>query len=360
MHKLRKFSSGIIVSLVVFFGLLMLPRLVAHAATLTTGSLSISDSRPSTASVTYTATFSNVSNSAIKCIQMQFDTQSDGAGSAPTGMVTSGATYNAAGSDYVPDVQSWTAASSTAGLVKITNATGETAAGGTGIVVLTGITNGSIAETSYFMILTTFTDDACTGGNEVATGTVKFIYTTGQLVSLTIDPSLTFTVDAVADTETVNGEDLTITTTDGTIPFTGVTVSANGVGAHLLTVNTNAGGGYTVYTRYTAALTNVASDTITDHTGTNAQPSSFPSVGTEAFGYTTTDTTLTATGDGADRFTTPANQWAAFTTGNLEVAYSAGPVSNEETTIGYQVGVAGATEAGVYNTTIILTATPTY
>lgn len=153
----------------------------------------------------------------------------------------------------------------------------------------------------------------------------------------------------------------TVASTDGTIPFGTVTTSANGVAAHDLTLTTNAGSGYTVYTRYTQAPTNGV-DSINDlATYTNLTPGNFSAAGTEAFGYTTNDTTLSTAGYGANRFTTPASQFAAFTTSNAEVAYSTAAVTSEVTRVGYQVGIAGITPAGTYaNSTVIFTATPAY
>jgi hypothetical protein len=122
-----------------------------------------------------------------------------------------------------------------------------------------------------------------------------------------------------------------------------------------LTVNTNAGNGYTVYTRYTQAPTN-GSHSITDWTGTNASPTTFSAAGTEAFGYTTTSTSLSGT---AARFS--SNKYAKFTTTDAEVAHATTGVSNDVTTVGYQVGISGTTPAGVYGTsTVIYTATPAY
>ena len=100
------------------------------------------------------------------------------------------------------------------------------------------------------------------------------------------------------------------------------------------------------------------SDTIDDEIGTNASPDTIDAA--EVFGYTTDDSSLSATGDGADRFTNPVNQWAGFTTSPLEITYNAGPASSETTRTGYQVGILGVTEAGTYTTTVIYVCTPIY
>jgi hypothetical protein len=299
---------------------------------------------------------SGITLSTIKCIKMIFSTAATGGTIPPTGMSTTGATYSAGSSDYVPDVQTWTADASSNGTVKITNSTGEIPGSATaGTVALTGITNGSTAETGYFVQFSTYNNIDCTS-SAVDSGVGTFIFTTGQAVTMTVDPSLSFAIDAVASGQAVNGATTTVTSTDGTIPFGTVTSSANAIAAHDLTVTTNAGTGYTVYTRYTQAPTN-GSHSITDWTGTNAAPTTFSAAGTEAFGYTTNDAVL-GTGT-AGRFA--STKFAKFTTSNLEVAYSGAAVTSEVTRVGYEVGISGTTPAGTYNnSTVIFTATPAY
>jgi hypothetical protein len=112
-----------------------------------------------------------------------------------------------------------------------------------------------------------------------------------------------------------------------------------------------------VYTRYTAQPTSGA-NTINNHTGSNAAPTAFSAAGTEAFGYTTEDATLSGT---ADRFTSAGgNKWAAFTTSNAELVFNATAVSSQTTRVGFQTGIATTTEPGSYVTSVIYTAVPVY
>lgn len=355
MKKTLHLPIFIAISFVFNFTLfVLLGRIYTNAATLTTGSVAISDSRPSTASVSYTIDFSNVTTSAIKCIKAVFSTQASG-GSVPTGFTSTSAALSGS-SDYIPTPASWTTDASANGTVKITYSSGETPASASSrTLVLTGITNGSTADTAYYLQFSTFNNTDC-ATSPVDSSTIAFIYTTGQAVSVTVDSTLTFTVNSVASSQTVNGATTTVATTSSTIPFGTVTASANAIAAHDLTISTNSDNGYTTYIRYTGDLTSGA-NTIDDlATHTNASPGSFSAAGTEAFGYTTNDSTL-GTGT-AGRFI--SNKWAAFDTTNYEVAYAATPVSSETTRVGYQVGVAGTTDAGVYTTTVIITATPVY
>lgn len=328
-----------------------------HAASLTGSKVALSDSRPSGTSVSYDIEFDNVTTSAIKCIKVEFDTAANGGGGKPTGLDITSAAFSAT-SDFIPTPASWTVSNNnTTGISSITFATGETPVSATDRnIVLTGITNGSTAETGYFLLLNTYNNIDCTS-SAVDSGIGTYIYVTGQAVSLTVDPTIAFNVAAVASAQAVNGATTTVTSTDGTIPFGTVTTGALSIAAHDATVTTNAGSGYSVYIRYTAKPTSGAND-INDHSGSNTTPSSM-SAGTEAFGYTTNDATL-GTGTAA-RFTDSAPEYAAFTTSNAEVAYSAAAVSSETTRIGYAVGISGTTPAGTYgSSTVILTATPAY
>lgn len=334
------------------FGLIFVFRNVAgvFAATLSGGFVSLSDSRPSQ-TTTYTFDWDNITDdTAIKCIQIELDIAADGSGGVPSGLSTQGpVAYSAANSDFVPDSETWAVGdTSTNGTIKITNANGETPASATnGTVVVNGIVNGSTAGTNYFALFNTYSNENCSGA--VDNGTIAFIYTAGQVVNITVDPSITFTVNSVAVGQSVNGIAITVASTSTTIPLGTTTVTSNAVAAHDLTVNTNATGGYTVYTRYTARPTYSIYD-IDDYSGSYGSPSVM-AVGTEAFGYTTEDTAYT-------QFQT--NKYAAFTTSNAAIVNNTGPASNETTRVGYQSAVAGNTPAGNYETTVVLTATPTY
>jgi hypothetical protein len=351
-RSLKKFLSTLLI-LGIFLG--YLPKLSPNlnSATLTGGSVTLSDSRPSNASTSNTIDFYNVTTSAIKCINVAFKDAATG-GSKPTGMTITGAALSGS-SDYIPTPGSWSVSNNnTTGVSSITFATGETPASASDrTVILTGITNGSTTATTYYVQFATYNNTDCSS-SPVDSGTIAFIYTDGQAVSATVDPSLSFSISAVSSSQSVNGATTTDASTTTTIPFGTLSASANQIVAHDLVVGTNAQNGYTVTIKSTGALSSGSHD-MADHSGSNASPSTFSAAGTEAFGYTTEDTTL-GTGT-AGRF--GSGNWAAFTTSPLEVAYSAAAAS-ETTRTGYQVGIASTTQAGSYSTTVVYTATPTY
>jgi len=330
------------------------------ANTLTVGSMALSDSRPSGVGTTYSSTFSNVDiGSTVNCVKLVFSNMATG-GTAPTGIGVTGATVVAA-SNFVTGISTWTVAAAPEGTVKITNVTGGIpSAAESRTLNLAGITNGSAANTTYYLQFSTYGNVNCSA-TPLDSAVVAFIYTSGQAVSLTVDPSLTFSLAAVAIGESVNGQMVSALSTTSTIPFGTLTATANATAAHDATVTTNAGGGYTVYIKYTGLPTS-GTNTIADHAGTNGTPTTFPPAGSlAAFGYTTNDSSLSITGAGADRFTaTPGNKWAKFTALNTEVAYSSTGQVDEVTRVGYQASILGTTKAGTYTTTVVLTATPTY
>lgn len=318
------------------------------AAALTSASVSLGDPRTGE-TTTYTVTASGfTTGTSISCVEVDLDTAASGSGGNPTSDTTS----STLDSTTLLTPASWSVDNSTDGTLRITSVGGENPSA-SGNIVWGSVDNGSTENTTYYALLTTFTDASCTGGNEVDTVVMAFTYTDGELVTLTIDPTLTFSVNDLGSGVDVNGTNTTVGSTATGIDFgSAVTSSANGVSGHRLDVSTNATGGYNVYIRHTGDLTNAASDTIDVWTGTNAAPTVFPAAGTEAWGYTTEDADLT-------QFS--ANEYAGFTTSNeVVMTNTAATAGTDQVEVGHQVGVAATTEAGTYQTTIIYTIVATY
>lgn len=164
-------------------------------------------------------------------------------------------------------------------------------------------------------------------------------------VSATVAQTADLTVAGTTTGISINGETTDIVTTATTVPLGLLSGSDNKVGAQILTMTTNAGGGYTVYIKYDHKLRSTATTSwdIDDHTGTNATPTSFSSFGTEAFGYTTEDFSLSSYGSGPSRFSSA--KWAGASTTDYEIAYHTGPASATTTKIGFQAGMSGLTQA---------------
>ena len=358
--KLAKLAALLIAASSVFIGIQ-----TASAATLTSAKVALSDPRPSTTS-NYTFTGSSVTSTGIQCVMVTISTATAGT-VAPTGFTGNGATINAGASTLVNSSGTgWSlaqsdGAGSSAGaknVFKYTHSgavTPTTLSGAT--FEIDGITNSSTADTKYWFTLATFNNTDC-ATSPVDNAAPLFINTNGSTLSLTVDQTLSFTVNSVGSSTSCDGTTTTAASTATTIPFGTVTAASNAVVCQDLTAATNATNGYTIFARYTAAPTNALAQTIADWTGTNASPTAFPSAGTEAYAYTTNDATL-GTGT-ANRFTSPSQGWAKMTTSNAEVAYESAGVTSTTYRVGHQVGVALTTHPGTYTTTIIYTCTPVY
>jgi hypothetical protein len=336
------------------------PVLTTHAATLSSASLAVGDPRPSATSA-YTFTGSSVSLSLIRCIKMVYADTSTGT-NVPTNMITNtgGVTLDTANTNYIPTPGSWTLNKPANGTLTLTNGTGETPASATGRkVAINGITNSSTADTAFFYRFSTFTNVDCATG-PIDNVTVQFILTNGSTLTLNVDQTLSFTVNAVAAGQQCNGagSTSTATSTATTIPFGTVSAASNAIVCQDLQAATNATNGYTISARYTAKPTNALAQTIADFTAPATAPTAFSAAGTEAYGYTTNDATLSNIGNGVGRFAT--NKWAAMTTTNAEVGYETAGVTSTTYRVGHQVGVGLTTRPGTYTTTIIYTCTPVY
>ncbi len=353
VHRASSKSRRVISSISVgILALALLPFTVVNAA-LSSTSVQLSDPRPSaTSQYTLSANGFNT-GTAIGCIEVDLGSSADGTGSI-TGLSTASSTLvsqsiTATGTWAVDNTQS-------AGhKLRLTNGTPVAPQSGAQTAVWGAVTNGSTADTGYYAKITTYTTNACS--TPVDTVTVQFIYTDGTAVSANVDSSLAFSVAGASSGTTCNGATSNVTTTATTVPFGTVTTASNKIGVQQLTASTNAGNGYTVAARYSGALAS-GSNTIADHTGTNASPTAFASAGTPAFGYTTNDASL-GTGT-ANRFTSTPDVWAKFTTSNNEVAYNNAAVSSQTTCVGQQVAVGTTTPSGAYTTSVIYTATPVY
>lgn len=343
----------------------------ALATNLSVSSTSLTDPRPSASSVSYNfkggGTGGLVSATLIKCVKVVISNSAITT-TAPTGFSGTAATVNAATSTLInSSATGWTLAKSDGtastgqnNILQYTNSTGvtptaTTSAGAT--FNLDALTNGSVADVKYWYYISTYGATDCTT-SPVDNATVQFIYTNGSTLSLTVDSTLSFTVNAVASAQSCDGTTTTQASTATTIPFGTVTASANSIVCQDLTAATNATNGYTIYTRYTGKPTNALSQTIADHTGTNTTPTNFSAAGVESYGYSTNSSTL---GTGTfNRFTNPSQNWAAQTTSNQEIGYVSSGVTSTTYRIGHQVGISLTTRPGTYTTTILYTCTPVY
>lgn len=325
----------------------------SQAADLSGESLTLSDPRISQASVTYTMDVSTVTTSAIRCIRIEFDTAFDGSGGMPSGMSITGATYDATNSDYIPDAETWTASGNNGtGVVEITNATGETPASASArTVVLTGMTNGSTANTTYYAILSTYNNVNCSSSPVDTTGVATLVFTETVTVNARVAPNLTFTVlcnSGACSSNTLN------------IPESGAALSSGAVSNNdqlTLATSSNATSGFVMSYNATTTLTSPDTDTISSIGGTPTASSP----GTEQYGMNLAANTGFGTapsGSGCGSTTTDtdydtANEYAYETHASnfATLVTTAGPSNTCTFTVSHIVNIGGATEAGLYSNT---------
>jgi hypothetical protein len=326
----------------------------ANAAVLTNAKVALTDPRPS-AVTSYTFTGSTVTTSlAVHCIKVTFSSASASV-VTPSGFTAAAATVNAGSTLINSSTTGWANTTPTANTITYINATGVTPLSATSTFILDNVTSSSTADTGYFYKLSTFSNGDCATG-PIDNAAVQFINTNGSTLSLTVDNTLSFTVNAVASGGACAGVTSNATTTSTTIPFGTVTAATNGLACQNLTAATNATNGYTIYIRETGPLTNGIAQTFADWTGTNITPTTFTAPGTEAYGYSTNDITL-GTGT-TGRFS--GNKFAANTTTNAEIAYEAAGLTSTTYSVAHQAAVSLTTKPGSYQTTVIYTCTPVY
>ncbi len=361
----------LILILVLFAAGTVLPAAPAYAATLSQASVTLSDSRPSATGVTYTLTGSSFTSTAIECIQVVFSTTASGQIN-PSGWSGATGSITTASSSLFSSWSGWSLATSdgsgaTLGSKNVwqyTNSSGATPTTLTGATfAMANVANSSIADTGYYLQFSTYDNTNCSS-SPVDNATTQFINTDGSQLSLNVDDSLSFSVAGVSASTSCDGSTTTATSTGTTLTFGVVSSASNAMMCQSVSAATNASNGYTVYIRYTGAPSDGFGHTIQDISGSNALPVAFPAPGNEAYGYTTSSSTLSTCGGScsANRFTDGStyHDYAAATTTNEEVAYSTTGVSSISTFVGHQVGISNTTAAGNYSTTIIYTCTPTY
>lgn len=348
--------------------LAVLPGLVS-GATVTSFSDSLSDSRPTTAS-NHTIAWDVVDATGIAegdtvviTFDANFDTSSIVVGdvdwsASGKGEITLAA--NCAGADMASavmaaDVLTLTPCAGDFGAAiasgeVVTIEIGTNAAGGTH-----QITNPAAGSYTIDLTSTGYTD----------TGEVQVAVIAGVTATADVSASLSLSVAAVAAGQAINGATTTILSTSSTMPFGTLVVSTPAIGAHTVTVSTNAAEGYTTTLRKingtgtTGVLTSAAND-IDGFLGaalaaTNANPLAWleptgaaANTNTGWYGYTTEDSTL-GTG-AADRFTSAGgNKWAPFDVTPYEVMYNNAPVSGQAIKIGHEIEVNALQPQGSYS-----------
>lgn len=337
----EKVTSIGLIALMAMLSFMVVPQ-SASAADLDTESLSQSNPTVSQTGNVFTLTLGNVSTTLIRCIEINFTTAVGGA-TLPTGMDITFGSITPSGTYITGGLAAWTADSNpNAYTYRLTNATGATSPGGDGLtIVLTGVGNGSTPDTAFFAEVNTFALDTCATPVDTD-GIATFVFTEGVVVSATVNPSLTFTVDLT------------------TCSLGVLTASTTGSCSHTMTAASNATSGYAISYIASGLLTSPGGDDITAMSGTTS------SIGTEQFGINLVDNATPDVGANASGGSgAPIAPYATadnftFTTAGASVATTSGPSAVTTFTVSYIANITSATEAGLYTKTQTYNITATY
>ncbi len=349
----RKYVIGIFTVLFIL-SISIIPYLFLHvqAAPLTSASDTISSSQAGATSVAHTFAFTTATTATIATITFQYCTTASGTCTAPTGLNITGGVIGT-----VSGIGAGTYSQATSIITYTVTSPASVTASTAISIQFTGITNPSTVNTTSYVRITTNS----AGPTAVDTSTVAFavLDTNSIAVTAAVDPNFTFSVAGVASTGTVNGATTTITTTTTTIPLGTLTSGAPAIGAHDLTVSTNASHGFQVTVNQSGTYPlSSGSDHFSPFSGTYATPTSWSApAGTTAntntafFGYTTEDTT-------ESQFQT--NKWAGTETTSRALFVSTSGTTSLTKRIGWEAAVNAIQPPGSYTGTMILVATPTY
>ena len=335
---------------------------VAHAASLTSLSLTLSTSEPDATGVTHTFQYTVGTATTSKGVTFQYCTSGSGSCSAVAGLSLASAAIDTGGTN--DDFDDW-ALATTSDTITINETTGGNATTSP-TIAFSGITNpsGSV-PTTFFVRVTTYSDTGATavidGPSQVSSTVVPKISVTG-----TQDAILEMAVGAVnaavsigdaGDVKSTTGTSTATSLPFGTFkPLTTAGEESKAV-AHTINVKTNGTTGYSASVQggSPAGLTaNGGSDSIAyiDGTGvnTNWDETNSSGFGVNAQGGEAVTTTFgTSGGDNL--------KYKPIDT-SLTLASASAPTAGADTTVVFRVQVSVTQEAGDYSGDVNYTVLP--
>lgn len=367
-------SLGAIVASVMVVGLafgLFVPE--ASASQITARSLTLSSSNPAATNATtiYTFGFTVPSATVIKSVSIDICTTAAGTCSTPTGFDNSVATL-ASQPVGLGAASGWTVDDTTAGSLRIKNATNATAPSGSQTIVFGAVQNPTTTNTTFIGRITTYSDAAYT--TAVDTGNVAASTATQIVLTGTMPESLVFCTGGTVGT--TSGVPDCTTATSGAVSFNQLfSPTSTAWASSQMAASTNAGSGYAI---------TVNGPTMTSGGNTISAIGSSPSasiLGIGQFGLNlVADTTPAITpsanvapaNNGSNYMGVPTTNFNTtnsytFAAGSLNtVAKSdngggtAAPTDSQIFTAAYIVNVPGNQPAGTYTTTLTYICTPTF
>lgn len=315
----------------------------ASASQITARKVTLSSSLSAATGVTYTFNFTVPSATVIKSVGFQFCDAASGTCNTP-GSFAAGAAALASQPTNLGDASGWTNTNS-ANSIRIAKSGNVAAPTGAQTVVFNTVTNPTLANGTFFVRITTYSDASWT--TPIDTGTVA-ASTAGQItVNANVDETLTFTLAAA-----------TVTLSPSSI-----TTGAASTGTSTMVASTNAASGYTITYSSPNSLAPVGGGTAlpsysssasspgTAGFGINLKANATPSVGSNPSGGSGTATGVYNT---ADSFSFVGSNVAT------QVASAAGPSNATTYTVSYVANIAALTAPGAYTTNFTYVATPNF
>ncbi len=324
------FALSLLLSNIVLLG-------TASAAQITSRSVTLGSSVAS-ATTTYTFSFVLPSSTVLQSFEAVVCTTASGACSTPAGFSNASATLPSQPTN-LGDASGWSVNTASTGKLRLKKTGNVAAPTGTTTVTFGNVTNPSATNSSFYLRMTSYSDDAWT--TSVDSGVVSSS-TAGQItVTASVDETLTFTL---ASATVALGTLTTGTTGTGTSTMTAATNATSG---YVITVSgsTLTSGANTI----TALGSNAASSQGSSQFGLNLKANATPSVGSEVSGA----------GSGAAAANYNSADSFRFVSGET-VASAAGPTNSNTYTVSYIANIASTTKPGSYSTALTYTATPTF
>jgi len=356
MNRLKKIaliprSLLIAISALVMIAAPIFEMPIASAAQITGRSVTLSNSVGGATGVTYTlSTAALPTTTAVKSMQILMCTTATGSSCTPSGFSSSSSVIGAQPTG-MGATTGWTANTATSGSLRLVNASNATASSGAVTASWTGVANPTATNTTFYGIITTYSDAAWT--TPIDTGTVALSTATQIQVALSVSEALTFCAGT-----SITGQNCG-TISGSTVNLGNGSTVATASGTSVLGASTNAGSGYSI-TVNGATLTSGA------NTITALASGAASSVGTKQFGMnlvsnTTPSVGAAVSGTGTGAAATNYNSANTFRFGTGETVATVGVPSNANTyTVSYIANVDGVTPPGSYTSNLTYIATANY
>ncbi len=326
---------------------------LVNASPITGRSVLLSSSVGDASGVTYTLTTAALptTGTPIKSVEIKFCTLLTGGCITPTNFSSSASTLSSQPTG-LGAASGWTVNASTAGSLRIVNASNATDPSGAVSIIWNGVHNPQSVNTTFYGQITTFSDSGWL--TPIDTGNLALSTSSQIQVALVVNEALTFCTGTSITAQNCG-------TAAGSLVSLGVASTAStATSTSIISASTNGVTGYSVTVNGTTLTS--GSNTIT------ALGSGGASVmNTSQFGLNLADTNTTpAVGSaktGSGTASAPANYGTnnnfRFTSGDI-IASSAGATNANTFTVGYIANIGGLQPAGVYNTTLTYTATANF